>query len=66
MAFATKMWQFLRHYDGINVLLKNRAEVGEYYLRDMPNRNTAGYYYTDYIPQHLHHNWRYQEETKKK
>lgn len=64
------MAQFLRHYDGIHVLLKNREEVGQYYLRDMPNRTTPGYFYTDYVPEHLHHNWRYSqsatEEPKKK
>jgi hypothetical protein len=54
--------QFLRHYDGVHVLLKNRDEIGKYFLRDTPNRTASDYYYSEYLPEHLHHNWRYREE----
>lgn len=57
------MGLFLRHYDGVHMLLKSREEVGNYYIRDMPNRTTAGYFYSDYKPEHLHHNWRYKTDV---
>lgn len=58
--------RFLACYDGVHVLLFNRSEVGNYYIPDRVNsRNDPNYYYQDYSPAHLHHNWRFTDVYKK-
>ena len=52
--------RFLTLYDGVHVLLKDRTEVGKYFIPDRPySRNKSDWVYSDYSPAHLHHNWRF-------
>lgn len=49
-------------YDGVHVLLKDRSEIGNYFIPDITNSriNADGkHVYGDYSPAHYHHNWRY-------
>jgi len=58
--FAKKVSQFLRHKDGVHVLLNDRSEIGTYMIPDRINsRKDADHLYSDYSPPHLHHNWRF-------
>jgi hypothetical protein len=56
-------------YDGVHVLLKDRSEIGNTFIPDrMNSRRDNDHVYTDYSPQHLHHNWRFStiyEDAKK-
>ena len=50
--------RWLRNHDGVNVLLSDRNEVGNFYVPDRglcPNAGTGG----EYIPEHVHHNYKY-------
>jgi len=47
-------------YDGVNVLLKDRSEVGKHFIPSIPNsKENSDYLYGETSPAHLHHNWRY-------
>lgn len=48
-------------WDGVHVLLKDRSEIGKFFIPDIKNsrKNDSEYIYSDYTPTHLHHNWRY-------
>ena len=56
-------------YDGVNVLLKNRSELGKYFAPEIPGtKKSAEHVHGDFSPSHLHHNWRFNniyEEQKK-
>jgi len=57
----------LTSYDGVHLLLKDRSEVGKYFIPDRPNsRNRNDWEYSDYSPAHLHHNWRFSNVYDKK
>lgn len=57
---SRKFVKFLSMYDGVHILLKNRSEIGEYFIPDIPNsRRDPDHIYRDYSPAHLHHNWRF-------
>jgi hypothetical protein len=59
--------KFIRLYDGAHTLLKNRSEIGNYYIPDrQKGRINGDYIYSDYKPEHLHHNWRYSNVYDKK
>jgi len=52
--------QFIKHYDGVHVLLRNRDEVGNVYIPDLNKaRVVADDFAGDRIPAHYHHNWRF-------
>lgn len=54
--------KFLTMYDGVHVLLKDRSEIGNYFIPDVINSrvNADGkHVYSDYTPAHYHHNWRF-------
>lgn len=54
-------------YDGVHLLLKDRSEVGKYFIPDRPHsRNKSDWEYADYSPAHLHHNWRFSDVYDKK
>lgn len=54
------MRQFLMHYDGVQLLLKNREEVGGVTIPDIANaRMPRDDYPTEYQPPHYYHNWRF-------
>ena len=58
--FAYRIAEFCRHYDGVHVLLKNRAEVGEHYLPSLNNETVARPDFANAVsPGHYHHNWRF-------
>jgi hypothetical protein len=56
-------------YDGVHVLLKDRSEIGKFFVPDVRNsRKDGDWVYSDYAPAHLHHNWRFSniyEEAEK-
>jgi len=57
---ARKFLKFLSRYDGVHILLKDRSEIGNYFIPDIPNsRRDSDHIHRDYSPAHLHHNWRY-------
>lgn len=54
------MAEFIKHYDGVHVLLRNRDEVGNVYIPDLNKaRVVADDIAGDRIPAHYHHNWRF-------
>lgn len=64
--FAYRVANFLRHYDGVHVLLANRAEVGEHYVPDINNARTPREDFAgDRIPPHYYHNWRFNNVYQK-
>jgi hypothetical protein len=57
---------FIKHYDGVHVLLKNRDEVGNHYIPDINNARTPREDFpSDRIPAHYHHNWRFSNVYQK-
>jgi pimeloyl-ACP methyl ester carboxylesterase len=58
--------EFLQKFDGVHVLLKNRAELVERIpipsIRGERSDNYSGLY----VPAHLHHNWRFNENPSLK
>lgn len=56
-------------FDGVHSLLKDRSEIGNYFVPDVRNsRKDSDWVYSDYSPAHLHHNWRFSniyEEAEK-
>lgn len=58
---ASKLNKFLTSYDGVHVLLKDRTEVGKFFISDRKFSRTHDpkWIYGDYTPTHLHHNWRF-------
>ena len=42
---------FIRHFDGAHILLKDRSEIGNYYLNDRQSgRVNSNYFYADSTP----------------
>lgn len=58
--YASRIANFVRHYDGVHVLLKNREEVGSTFIPDL---NLARVERDDFAgdkqPAHYYHNWRF-------
>jgi hypothetical protein len=64
--FAQRIGEFLRHYDGVHVLLKNRSEVGNVYIPDLNHaRVVRDDFAGDISPAHYHHNWRFGNNYQK-
>jgi hypothetical protein len=58
--YAWRVANFLRHYDGVHVLLNNRDEVGKTFIPDLHlNRNPRDQIPDDRTPAHYYHNWRF-------
>ena len=60
--------RWLRHYDGVHVLLADRSEVGWYGIEERDS-STLGVPGSETVPEHLHHNYLYTDtysESKKK
>lgn len=56
----------MRHYDGVHVLLKNRDEVGNFFVPDQNNaRVPREDFPSDRSPAHYHHNWRFNNVYQK-
>lgn len=54
----SRMARWIRNHDGVNVLLADRTEVGNWYVPDRgtcDNGSRAG----EYIPEHVHHNYKH-------
>ena len=58
-SFAYRIGEFAKHYDGVHVLLKNRDEVGEFYLPDQDGARVVRDFGSARAPAHYHHNWRF-------
>jgi pimeloyl-ACP methyl ester carboxylesterase len=57
---SRKFAKFLTRYDGVNILLQDRSEIGNYFVPDvLYSRKSADHLYRDASPAHLHHNWRF-------
>eukprot|EP00825_Cyclidium_porcatum_P010953 TRINITY_DN15595_c0_g1_i1.p1 TRINITY_DN15595_c0_g1~~TRINITY_DN15595_c0_g1_i1.p1 ORF type:complete len:262 (+),score=40.19 TRINITY_DN15595_c0_g1_i1:178-963(+) len=55
-----KILKFLTMYDGVHVLLKDRSEIGKFFIPDIKQgRKNKQQGFTDYSPSHIHHNWRF-------
>lgn len=49
-------------YDGVNVLLKDRSEVGKYFIPALPHTKIdPDHLYSESTPSHVHHNWRFSD-----
>lgn len=60
--------RWLRHYDGVHVLLADRSEVGWYGIEERDS-STLGVPGSETVPEHLHHNYLYTDtysESKKR
>jgi len=58
--------RFLTMYDGVHVLLKDRSEIGNYFVQAIPyTKNDPNHMYGEYSPAHLHHNWRFSDIYEK-
>lgn len=53
------MAQFLKHYDGVHVLLQNRDEVGKVYIPDLHEARNPRPVPAEITPAHYYHNWRF-------
>ena len=67
---SRKILKFITMWDGVHVLLKDRTEIGNFFIPDMKNsrKDDSDHVYSDYTPAHYHHNWRYSniyEESEK-
>ena len=52
---------WLKHKDGVHVLLADRTEVGWYNIPERTGINKDISFSAEYTPEHLHHNWRHTE-----
>lgn len=51
---------FLKNYDGVNVLLHDRSEVGRVYIPERYSKIGDHIpFATEYTPEHVHHNWKF-------
>ena len=47
-------------YDGVHVLLKDRSEIGKFFVESVPNsKKDSDHLYGETSPAHYEHNWRY-------
>jgi hypothetical protein len=64
------MTSWLKNYDGVNILLENRSEVGIYTIPERYSKiNDNIPFSCEYTPEHVHHNWKYTnayKESKKR
>jgi hypothetical protein len=60
--------RWLRHYDGVHILLADRSEVGWYGIEERDS-SVLGVPAAETVPEHLHHNWMHTDayaESKKR
>lgn len=58
---------FIRNYDGAHVLHMNRNEIRRQSIPDRPgSRSDPAWVYSDVIPGHVHHNWRFSGDQSDK
>ena len=62
----TKSLDFIRHHDGVHVLLKNREEVVNKTPIPAIRLERTDKYSGLYAPAHVHHNWRFQDDINLK
>ena len=64
--YAYRLAEFIKHYDGVHILLKNRDEVGNFFIPDNPHtRIPREDFASDRTPAHYHHNWRFNNAYQK-
>lgn len=56
---SNRMWRWLKQKDGVHVLLNDRTEVGWNYIPDRGTDTSVGTGQGEYIPEHVHHNYRH-------
>lgn len=62
---GTKLENFVSMYDGVHTLLSDRYNMGKEFIPDRINtRNNSAFSYTDYVPAHNHHNWRFRKDSQ--
>lgn len=62
---AGRMERWLRHKDGVNVLLADRSEVGVHYVPDRGVDARTGTKDGEYTPEHVHHNYLHTDAYEK-
>jgi hypothetical protein len=55
----------LKHKDGVHVLLTDRSEVGWYAIPERESRSFGSNYATEYVPEHVHHNYKFTDAYTK-
>jgi hypothetical protein len=59
-------FRFIQMKDGVHVLLKDRSEVGKFFVPSVPNSKVnADHLYGETSPSHIHHNWRFNDIYEK-
>lgn len=53
--------RFLRHQDGVNTLLTDRSEVGNFYIPDRETSSVGHPALGEFTPEHVHHNFRHSD-----
>jgi len=60
---AARLSHFVSLYDGVHPLMSDRAGLKTDFIPDRVNsRNAADFNYSEYIPSHQHHNWRFRDQ----
>ena len=62
---SNKMWRWLRYKDGAHVLLGDKTEAGWYYLPDRGTDANVGTGQGEYVPEHVHYNYKHTRKFTK-
>lgn len=55
----SRITRWLKHKDGVHVLLADRSEVGWYAVPERESRSFGAQYSTEFVPEHVHHNYKF-------
>jgi len=55
----SRITRWLKYKDGVHVLLADRSEVGWYGVPERESRSFGAQYATEFIPEHVHHNYKF-------
>lgn len=55
----SRIVRWLKLKDGVHVLLADRTEVGTYAVPERESRSFGSPYSTEFIPEHIHHNYKH-------
>lgn len=61
----SRLTRWLKHKDGVHVLLTDRSEVGWYSIPEREDRSFGAKFATEYVPEHVHHNYKFTDAYTK-
>lgn len=59
VTLMSRFSNWLKHKDGVHVLLSDRSEIGWYAIPERTGINKDIAFATEYTPEHVHHNWKH-------